>query len=86
MRLDAPIGFGIANLDGVAQHILWQREHDRSLTSGGGGVKGVAHIFRDAPGIIDLPYPFGELTVHAPKIDLLEGLSVDGATRRLTDQ
>ena len=70
----------------IPQHILRQRQHDRSRPSGGCDLKCLVDEFWDALGHVDLRDPLGERRKHLAEIDLLEGLAVDLVARHLADE
>ncbi len=70
----------------VGQHILGQCQHDGAGPTVDGAVKGLADIFRDAGGVVDLRHPFRHRTEHAAEIDLLERLALHLVARDLADE
>src|SRR3546814_4559251 len=58
----------------------------RARAPRGGGVEGTADHLRDAPGVIDLGHPLGELAEHAAVVDLLERLALGHVAPDLADE
>src|SRR3546814_15825091 len=69
-----------------SQHVLRQGQHHRARAPRGGGVEGTADHLRDAPGVIDLGHPLGELAEHAAVVDLLERLALGHVAPDLADE
>src|SRR3954466_11162760 len=70
----------------LLEHVLRKREHHGPRPPRHRRVEGVAHIFRDAPRVVDLRHPLGELSEHPPEIDLLERLAIEEIATGLTDE
>ena len=80
------VGTGIGDLDLVDQHVLRQREHDRTGPAVHARWKAwlISSGMRRASSIwVD---PLGHLAVHAAVVDLLERLAVRRLARHLADQ
>ena len=68
------------------EHVLRQRQHDRSRAAAHRDVEGAREIFGNAVRIADLRRPFGERGEHRPEIDFLEGLAVQHGLIGLADE
>lgn len=86
MRLGALVAVEIAGLRPLGQHVLGQRQHDRTRPAGGGDVEGTADIFRNARRIVDLRHPLGHLAEHAAIVEFLERFAVEHLAADLADQ
>ena len=76
----------VGHVDLVDQHVLRQHQHDRARPAVEGHGEGLGDVFGDAPGVLDLGHPLGQLAVHAAVVDLLEGLAVGRLAGDLADQ
>ena len=70
----------------VGQHVLRQRDDDRTGTAGRGDGEGAGDEFGNARGVVDLDHPFGDAAEEALVVDLLEGLALPDAARDLADE
>ena len=77
------------HVGGVArrvEHVLGQREHDRSRPARARGREGAPEVLGDAVDPVDLRHPFRQLAEQAPVVELLEGLAVLLAGAHLADE
>ena len=86
MRTHRAVGSDRRHFGGVAQHVLGQRDDDRTGAAGGRDLERLVQQLGHPLGHVDLRHPFGERCVHLAEIDLLERLAVDLVARHLADQ
>ncbi len=68
------------------EHVLGQREHDRTGTTGGGHVEGPRDELGDPVGAVDLRHPLRHRAEHVAVVDLLERLAPHHLAADLADQ
>ncbi len=69
------VAAGIGHHDGIAQHVLGQRDHHRARAAAGGHCKRAGNGLGDARRIIDLGGPLDHAAKHGAVVQLLEGLA-----------
>ena len=85
MRL---VSYGRASPDAglVDEHVLGQREHDRTRTTGRRDVERARDELRDPFGVVDLRHPLRHRPEHLAVVDLLERLAFHHLAGDLADQ
>ena len=84
--LDWLEGGRVGHGDALDQHVLGERDDDRSRAAAGRGVEGPRDELGDAGGIVDLGRPFGDRSEHRAIVELLEGLALAHFTCNLADE
>ena len=83
---DALIAADVGRRRKIGLHVLRQRQHHRAGAARRCQMKGVADVFGDAVGAVDLRHPLGHRAVHAAKINFLESFALDDIVADLADE
>ena len=82
---DSP-GLCVGGVGLLDEHVLGEREHNRSGASGGRDVERAGDELGDPVGIVDLLHPLRHRAEHVPVVDLLERLAAHHVAADLPDQ
>ena len=84
--VDRRDGGAILRLDGVAQHVLGDGEHDRAGAARGGDAPGAGDIFGDSAGIVDPRRPLGDGAEEGRHVDFLKALAIAVGAVEVADE